>query len=129
MVASDEQCMARCLYEECIIGSRKGSHMDCPTEGPQWEVRAAYRKGWEVGLAYYERLLSNIMQMLEAAQPIMKADDLIEELRYVGRGRALIELEDAWGTLSLKKSASLVPTDGQLPRQPESGRDDERRRR
>jgi hypothetical protein len=101
--------------------------MDGPGEEARWDVRTAYRKGWEVRLAYYERMLRSVMEMLEAALSPMKADDLIEELRYVGR--ALIELEDAWGTLSLKKSASLVPTDGQLPRQPESGRDDERRRR
>jgi hypothetical protein len=62
---------------------------------PEWEVRAAYRIGWEVRLAYYERLLRSVMEMLEAAQSIMRADDLTEELR--GVTRALVELEDAWG--------------------------------
>ena len=39
------------------MGSRKRCGMDHPIDTPQWEVRAAYRKGWEVRLAYYERLL------------------------------------------------------------------------
>jgi hypothetical protein len=100
--------------------------MDHPIDTLQWEVRAAYRKGWEVRLAYYERLLRSVMEMLEAAQSIMKADDLTEELR--GVTRALVELEDAWGALALKKSASLVHGNASLacgneqgPCQPEGG--------
>ena len=99
--------------------SRKRYGMDHPIDTSQWEVRAAYRQGWEVRLAYYERLLRSVMEMLEAAQSIMKADELTEELR--GVTRALIELEDAWGALALKKSASLVRGNEQGPRQPEGG--------
>jgi hypothetical protein len=80
--------------------------MDLPIDTPQWKVRAAHRLGWEARLAYYERMLRSIMEMLEAARSPMEADGLTEELRSVTR--AFIELEDAWGALALKQSASLV---------------------
>ena len=85
--------------------------MDQPNEGRQWAVPAADRKGWEVRLTSYERLLRSVMEMLEAAHCIMKADDLTEEQR--GVARALIELEDAWAALALKTSASVARADGQ----------------
>ena len=91
--------------------------MDQPSEGRQWSVHAAYRKGWEVRLTCYERLLRSVMEMLEATHSVMKAEDLIEELRYVGR--AMIELEDAWAALALKKSAALARAHEQSLRQPE----------
>ena len=58
--------------------------MDQPSEGLQWAVHAAYRKGWEVRLTYYERLLRSVMEMLEAAHPIMKADDLHKKVKVCG---------------------------------------------
>ena len=91
--------------------------MDQPNEGLQWAVHAADRKGWEVRLTYYEGLLHSVMQMLDAAHSVMKADDLSEELRSVGR--AMIELEDAWAALALKKTAALARADEQRLRQPE----------
>ena len=96
--------------------------MDQPSEGLQWAVHAAYRKGWEVRLTYYERLLRSIMEMLEDAQAMMKVDDLTEELRSVAR--AVIELEDAWGALSLKRNASLMRASERSPCQRERGRGD-----
>jgi hypothetical protein len=91
--------------------------MDQPNEGLQWAVHAAYRKGWEVRLTYYERLLHSVMEMLEAAHSVMQADDLSEELRCVGR--AMIDLEDAWTALALKKTAAVARADEQTLRQPE----------
>ena len=91
--------------------------MDQPSEGRQWSVHAAYRKGWEVRLTCYERLLRSVMAMLEATHSVMKAEDLSEELRYVGR--AMIELEDAWAALALKNTAALARADEQSLRQPE----------
>jgi hypothetical protein len=91
--------------------------MDQPSEELQWAVHAAYRKGWEVRLTSYERLLRSVMEMLDAAHSVMKADDLSEELRYVGR--AMIELEEAWAALALKKTAALARADEQSLRQPE----------
>ena len=91
--------------------------MDQPSEGLQWAVHAAYRTGWELRLTYYERLLRSVLEMLEAAHSVMKADDLSEELRHVGR--AMIELEDAWAALALKKTAALARAHEQSLRQPE----------
>jgi hypothetical protein len=88
---------------------------------PKWEVRAAYRIGWEVRLAYYERMLRGVMEMLEAALSPMKADDLTEEMRYVAR--ALIELEDAWAALALKKTTSVMRGEVQSLRQPKGVRE------
>jgi hypothetical protein len=50
--------------------------MDCPGEGARWEVRAAYRKGWEVRLAYHERLL----QESQLLPPLFQG-----EASFVGR--------------------------------------------
>ena len=47
----------------------------------------------------------------------MKTEDPIEELRYVGR--AMIEREEAWAALTLKKTATLASADEQSLRQPE----------
>jgi hypothetical protein len=91
--------------------------MDQPSEGLQWAGHADYRKGREVRLSSYERLLRSVMEMLEAAHSVMKADDLSEERRYVGR--AMIELEDAWAALALKTSAVVARADEQSLRQPE----------
>jgi hypothetical protein len=41
--------------------------MDQPSEGLQWAVHAADRKGWEVRLTYYEQLLRSVMEMLDAS--------------------------------------------------------------
>src|SRR5919201_6666298 len=99
------------------MSTRKRCGMDQPSAGLQWAVHADYRKGREARLTYYERLLRSVMEMLEAAHPVMKADDLSEELRYVGR--AMIELEDAWTALALKKTAAVAHADEQSLRQPE----------
>jgi hypothetical protein len=91
--------------------------MDQPSEGLQWAVHAAYRKGWEERLTAYERLLRSVMEMLEATHSVMKTDDLIEVPQYVGR--AMIELEEARAALALKKTATLARADEQSLRQPE----------
>src|ERR687888_1941774 len=100
------------------MSTRKRCGMDQPSEELQWAVHAADRKGWEVRLTSYERLLRSVMEMLEAAHSVMKADDLSEELRYVGR--AMIELEDAWAALALKTSAVVARADEQSLHQPET---------
>ena len=91
--------------------------MDQPSEGLQWAGHAADRQGWEVRLTSYERLLRSVMEMLDATHSVMQAEDLSEELRCVGR--AMIELEEAWAALALKKSAALARADEQSLRQPE----------
>src|ERR687886_617203 len=99
------------------MSTRKRCAMDQPNEGRPWAVHAADRKGWEVRLTAYERLLRSVMEMLDAAHSVMQAEDLSEELRCVGR--AMIELEEAWAALALKKSAALARADEQSLRLPE----------
>jgi hypothetical protein len=80
--------------------------MPDPVPKQQWEVSLAYRKGWEVRMAYYDRLLHSVIEMIEATMKIMKVDgmsDAVEDL-----GKALLAIEDAWDTLALEKSSSLV---------------------
>ena len=72
----------------------------------QWEVRMAYKKGWEVRMAYYDRLLRSVMEMIEGTVKIMKVDGMSEAAEDLGK--ALLAIEDAWATLALEKSSSLV---------------------
>jgi hypothetical protein len=72
----------------------------------QWEVRMAYKKGWEVRMAYYDRLLHGVMEMIEGTVKIMKVDGMSEAAEDLGK--ALLAIEDAWATLALETSSSLV---------------------
>jgi hypothetical protein len=80
--------------------------MPHPVHEQQWEVRLAYKKGWEVRMAYYDRLLRSVMEMIEATVKIMKVDGMPEAVEDLGK--ALLAIEDAWATLALEKSSSLV---------------------
>jgi hypothetical protein len=67
--------------------------MHDPIHEHQWNIRAAYRKGWEVRVSYYDRLLHSVMDLIEGAVEIMKVDGLseaVEELR-----KALLIIENA----------------------------------
>jgi hypothetical protein len=72
----------------------------------QWEVRAAYRLGWEVRVSCYERLLRSIIMMLEDVQNLMKVDDMPDAIRNLGR--VLIELEDTLAMVNLRKTEELA---------------------
>ena len=94
--------------------------MEQPSAGLQWAVHAADRKGWEVRLTYYERLLRSVMEMLQDAQNLMKIDDIPGVNPSLER--VLLELEDTWTMVSLKKTEELARRAGQrLPKC--SGRD------
>jgi hypothetical protein len=96
--------------------------MSEPIDKHQWEVRAAYRLGWEVRVNYYERMVRGIMMMLEDAQNIMKVDDMSDVIRSIGK--VLIELEDTWAMIALWKTEELARRTGQsLPNR--SGHDPE----
>ena len=71
-----------------------------------WDVRAAYRKGWEVRMAYYDRLLHSVMDLIEGAVRIMKVDGLSEATENLGK--ALLAIEDAWATVSLEWTSMLA---------------------
>ena len=78
-----------------------------------WDVRMGYKKGWEIRLAYYDRLLRSVMEMIEGTVKIMKVDGMSEAVEDLGK--ALLAIEDAWATLALEKSSSLVAR-GREPR-------------
>ena len=83
--------------------ARKQHPMSEPIDKHQWEVRRAY----------YDTLLRSVMEMIEATVKIMKADGMSEEVEDLGK--ALLAIEDAWATLALEKSSSLVAR-GREPR-------------
>ena len=80
--------------------------MPDPVPNQQWEVRMAYKKGWEVRTAYYDSLLHSVMEMIEGTIKIMKVDGMSEAVEDLGK--ALLAIEDAWATLALEKSSALV---------------------
>ena len=80
--------------------------MPDPVPNQQWEVRMAYKKGWEVRTAYYDSLLHSVMEMIEGTIKIMKVDGMSNAVENLAK--ALLAIEDAWVTLALEKSSSLV---------------------
>jgi hypothetical protein len=86
-----------------------------PIHEHQWDVRTAYRKGWEERMAYYDRLLRVVMELIEGAVMIMKVDglsDASEELR-----QASLAVENAWDTVTLEWTSSLAARDNQMERE------------
>jgi hypothetical protein len=82
-----------------------------PVPNQQWEVRLAYKKGWEERIASYDRLLRTVMEMLEDTVDIMKVDGMSEAVESLGK--ALLAVEDAWATLALEKASTLVAGEGE----------------
>ena len=80
--------------------------MPAPVPKQSWEVRIDYKKGWEVRMAYYDRLLRSVMEMIEGTVKIMKVDGMSEAAEDLGK--ALLAIEDAWATVSLEKSSLLA---------------------
>ena len=83
--------------------------MHDPIQEHQWDVRAAYRKGWEERIACYDRLLRGVMELIEGAVRIMKVDGLSEAIEELEK--ALLAIENAWATLSLEWTASLAASE------------------
>jgi hypothetical protein len=86
--------------------------MHDPTHEHQWDIRAAYRKGWEVRMAYYDRLLHSLMELIEGAVKIMKVDGLSGAAEDLGK--ALLIIENAWATVSLEWTSALAARDNQM---------------
>jgi hypothetical protein len=82
------------------------SVMNDPIPEQQWDVRAAYRKGWEVRMAYYDKLLGSVRELLESSVKIMKVDGMSEAIESLQK--ALLALEDAWSVVSLEWTAALA---------------------
>ena len=82
------------------LGSRAGSMLNAyrcdttvqegwwivhdPVPKQQWEVRVAGKKEWQVRMAYYDRLLRSLMEMIEATVKNMKADEMSDEVEDLG---------------------------------------------
>jgi hypothetical protein len=80
--------------------------MNDPIPEHHWDVRAAYRKGWEERMAYYDRLLHSMMELIESSVRIMKVDGLfeaVEELR-----KAFLSIESAWASVSWEGTMMLA---------------------
>jgi hypothetical protein len=80
--------------------------MHDPTHEHQRDVHAAYRKGWEERMAYYDRLLRSMMELIQGTVRIMKVDGLAEAIEDLGK--ALLAIEGAWATVSWEWSSSLA---------------------
>ena len=86
--------------------------MHDPVHEHQWDVRTAYRKGWEEHMACYDRLLRGVMELIEGTVMIMKVDGLseaIEELR-----QASLAIENARDIVSLERTSSLAARENQM---------------
>ena len=86
--------------------------MHDPIPEQQWDVRAAYRKGWEVRMDYYDRLLHTMMELIESAVRIMKADGLSEATEDLRK--AFLAIENAWATVSWEWTAALAARENQM---------------
>jgi hypothetical protein len=80
--------------------------MNDPLPEHPWDVRAAYRKGWEERMAYYDRLLRGVREMLEGTVRIMKVDGLSEAIEDLGKASLMIE--NAWATVSWEWTSMLA---------------------
>jgi hypothetical protein len=67
------------------------------------DVRMAYKNGWDVRMANYDRLLRSVMEMIQAIVKIMKADGMSEAGEDLGK--ALLAIEDAWAKLAVSALA------------------------
>jgi hypothetical protein len=80
--------------------------MHDPLPEHQWDVRAAYRKGWEERMAYYDRLLRSVRELLEGSVRIMKVDGMSQAIDDLEK--ALLAIEDAWATVSWEWTSMLA---------------------
>jgi hypothetical protein len=92
--------------------------MNHPTDEHQWDVRAAYRKGWEERMAYYDRLLRSVRELIEGTVKIMKVDGMSQAIDDLGK--ALLAIEDAWAAVSWEWTSALVAREEREQRQTEA---------
>jgi hypothetical protein len=57
-------------------------------------------------MAYYDRLLHSVMELIEGAVRVMKVDGLSGATEDLGK--ALLMIEDAWTTVSLEWTSALA---------------------
>jgi hypothetical protein len=66
----------------------------------------AYKKGWEARMAYYDRLLRSVMELLDSTVKIMTVDGMSEASEDLRK--ALLATEDAWATVSWQRTSPLA---------------------
>jgi hypothetical protein len=64
------------------------------------------RKQLEAHMAYYDRALRSLMELIEGTLSLMKGDGLTEAV--VRLGKASLEIEDAWAALVREHASSIV---------------------
>jgi hypothetical protein len=70
-------------------------------------------------MAYYDRLLRGVREMLEGTVRIMKVDGLSEAIDNLGK--ALLAIEDAWAAVSWEWTASLAARENQTETDGDTG--------
>jgi hypothetical protein len=93
--------------------------MHDPVQEQQWDVRPAYRTGWEERMAYYDRLLRSMMGLIEGAVRIMKVDGLSEAVEQLRQ--ASLAIENAWDTVSWEWTSSLAARENQMETEGDTG--------
>jgi hypothetical protein len=56
--------------------------MHDPIHEHQWDVRAAYRKGWEERMDYYDRFLHGVMELIEGAVIVELLRSVLHDVGY-----------------------------------------------
>jgi hypothetical protein len=64
------------------------------------------KKQLEAHMAYYDRALRSLMELIEGTMSLMKVDGLTEVV--VRLGKASLEIEDAWAALVREHASSIV---------------------
>jgi hypothetical protein len=62
-------------------------------------------KQWDAHMAYYDRALRSLLELIQGTASLMKGDGLTEVV--VSLGKAALDVEDAWAVL-LREHASSV---------------------
>jgi hypothetical protein len=64
------------------------------------------KKQWEAHMAYYDRALRSLMELIAGTVSLMKGDGLTEVV--VPLGKASLEIEEAWAALVREHASSIV---------------------
>jgi hypothetical protein len=74
-------------------------------------------------MAYYDRLLRTLMELIRGTVGIMKVDGLSEAIENLQK--ALLVIEDAWATVSLEWTSALAARNNQMETEGDTGAHDD----
>ena len=63
-------------------------------------------------MAYYDRLLRSMMEVIQGTVRIMKVDGLSEAIEQLRK--AALEIENAWATVSLEWTSALAARENRI---------------